>query len=57
MSAGGAWKEGGTERNGRTFHLLEDALDGAGAAAAGHGYVELVVVFGHVVGGRGGREG
>jgi len=30
-----------------TIELLEHALDGAGAAAAGHGDVELVVVFGH----------
>lgn len=32
-----------------TVHLLEHALNGAGAAAAGHGDVELVVVVGHVV--------
>ena len=30
-----------------TIELLEHALHGAGAAAAGHGDVELVVVFGH----------
>jgi len=30
-----------------TLELLEHALDGAGAAAAGHGDVELVVVLGH----------
>lgn len=34
----------------RTFELLEDALDGAGAAAAGHGDVELVGVR-HFLGG------
>lgn len=28
----------------RTFELLEDSVDGAGAAAAGHGDVELVGV-------------
>jgi hypothetical protein len=32
-----------------TFELLEHALDGAGAAAAGHGDVELVCVR-HLVG-------
>jgi hypothetical protein len=30
-----------------TIELLQHALNGAGAAAAGHGDVELVVVFGH----------
>ena len=30
-----------------TIQLLEDTLDGAAAAAAGHGDVEFVVVFGH----------
>ena len=30
-----------------TFELLEHALNGAGAATAAHGDVELVVVFGH----------
>lgn len=30
-----------------TLKLLQHALDGAGAAAAGHGDVELVVVLGH----------
>ena len=33
--------------NFHTIELLEHALHGAGAAAAGHGDVELVVVFGH----------
>ena len=32
-----------------TIELLEHALDGAGAATAAHGDVELVVVFGHGV--------
>jgi len=33
----------------RTIELLEDALYGAGTAAAGHGDIELVlVVIGHV---------
>jgi hypothetical protein len=31
-----------------TVHLLEHPLDGAGAAATGHGNVELVVVFRHL---------
>jgi hypothetical protein len=35
------------ERCWLTFSLLEDTLDGAGAAAAGHCDVELVVVFCH----------
>jgi hypothetical protein len=39
-------------QHGLTVHLLEDTLDGAGAAAACHGYIELVVVFGHVGCGR-----
>lgn len=34
---------------GLTFGFLEDALHGAGAAAAGHCYVEAVLVFGHGV--------
>lgn len=33
----------------RTVELLEHAVDGAGAAAAAHGNVELVVVLGHGV--------
>lgn len=33
--------------NFHTIELLEHALHGAGAAAACHGDVELVVVFGH----------
>lgn len=32
---------------GRTLQPLEDAVDGAGAAAARHGDVELVGVVGH----------
>lgn len=32
--------------DGLTVHLLEHALDGAGAAAAGHGDVEFVGVLG-----------
>ena len=35
---------GGVGRGGFTVELLEDAVDGAGAAAAGHGDVELVGV-------------
>lgn len=35
---------------GLTIELLQHALHGAGAAAAGHGDVELVVVFGHFAG-------
>ena len=35
------------DRKGLTIELLEHALHGAGAAAAGHGDVELVVVLGH----------
>ena len=35
------------DKNQLTLELLEHALDGAGAAAAGHGDVELVVVLGH----------
>lgn len=31
----------------RTFQTLQDSLDGAGAAAAAHGHVELVLVVGH----------
>ena len=56
------------DENQLTLELLEHALDGAGAAAAGHGDVELVVVLGHFgdwwvvrlcrgsCGGRGGQE-
>lgn len=36
--------------NFHTIELLEHALHGAGAAAAGHGNVELVVVLGHFEG-------
>ncbi len=32
-----------------TVQLLQHPLDSARAAAAGHGDVELVVVFGHLV--------
>ena len=32
---------------GLTIELLQHALHGAGAAAAGHGDVEFVVVLGH----------
>lgn len=36
---------GGREEGGeKTFGFLEDAVDGAGAAGAGHCYVEFVVV-------------
>jgi hypothetical protein len=38
------------EGYGLTIELLQHALHGAGAAAAGHGDVELVVVFGHFEG-------
>ena len=34
-------------RRGLTIEFLEHALDGAGTAAAGHGDVELVVMFRH----------
>jgi hypothetical protein len=30
-----------------TFQTLQDSLDGAGATAAGHGHIELVLVVGH----------
>lgn len=39
---GGGWEEGGL-----AIELLEHALHGAGAAAAGHGDVEFVVVVRH----------
>lgn len=35
------------DEKGLTIELLQDTLHGAGAAAAGHGDVELVVVLGH----------
>lgn len=38
------------EETKRTVKLLEDAVDGAGAATAGHGDVELVGVGGHGAG-------
>ena len=56
MSAHGSWEEGTggdaaacTTKGGQhTVELLEDAVDGAGAAAAAHADVELVGVdFGH----------
>lgn len=31
----------------QTFQTLQDPLDGAGATAAAHGHVELVLVVGH----------
>jgi hypothetical protein len=34
----------GEGRKGLTIKLLEDSLNGAGAAAAGHGHVEFVEV-------------
>jgi hypothetical protein len=34
----------------RTIKLLQDTLDRAGAASAGHGDVELVVMFSHCEG-------
>ena len=38
---------GGKEKRGRrTVHSFEDALDGAGAAGAGHCDVEVVVMRG-----------
>ncbi len=44
------WKKEGGERGKdgwRTVGLFEHAVDGAGAAGAGHGYGEVVVVGGH----------
>lgn len=42
---------------GLTVKLLEDSLDGAGAAAAGHGDVEFVDVLCHPLRWRGGIRG
>lgn len=46
------------DRRKRTFCFLEDAVDGAGTAAAGHCYGEVVVVGwgGHFCGGVWGRR-
>ena len=44
--AGGKGRKGRGAEGSRTFCLLEDAVNGAGAAAAGHCDVEFVVVLG-----------
>lgn len=52
----GGWEGEDGEWGGRTLCLLEHPLDGAGAAAAGHGDVEFVVVLGLGVWGHCGED-
>jgi hypothetical protein len=47
VGGGGEGREGRRWREIFTIEFLQHPLYGPAAASAGHGYVELVVVFGH----------